>query len=178
VGLWAWLFHRSWKTALFPLALLGACLGLLLSASAFGLTLRLHGEQAFGLHFFQLADWYAPGLGPRLSLGLTQSYVFLQSVHYAVWLGWIPQEDTRAQGSVTFRMSWKALLADFRPPGLALVALGCLALPLLGLWLPRPSRDLYVSLATFHGYLELAVVAFLLTRGALPPRGASAAPKS
>jgi hypothetical protein len=67
--------------------------------------------------------------------------VFLQAVHYAVWLAWIP----------------RAL-----PPVAAIVgagvvvAAGCID----ATW----ARSTYLALATFHIYLEIVVLAARLVR--------------
>src|SRR5262249_39265661 len=121
--------------------------------------------RSFGLDFGELPRWLAPSLPPRLAAGVAASYVFLQSIHYAVWLGWIPQEDVRAEGTLTFRMSARSLASDFGPIGLALVTLAMLAVIVGALANARRARDLYVSLAMFHAYLELAMIGYFAMRG-------------
>jgi hypothetical protein len=101
----------------------------------------------------------------RTALGLGLVYVMLQSVHYSIWLSLIPQDDLRSQGTPSFRMSVRALLRDFPAPWLAaIVALALLVLGASFVDVHR-TRQLYLSLATFHGYLELAAGAFLVARG-------------
>jgi len=63
-------------------------------------------------------------------------------------------------------MAWRDLARDLRPLGLAAVAALALIVALLGAIYGAPTRRLFLSLATFHGWLELAVLAYLLGRGA------------
>jgi len=90
------------------------------------------------------------------------SFVFLQGVHYAVWLRLIPAALRPHGGMRGFGASLRALERDCTAPILALVAVAALALPVLALVGARDSqtmRDLYVQLAGGHAYLELAVLA-------------------
>jgi len=121
---------------------------------------------AASLHAFAAADTLAPGVrDTALALGIVASFAFLQSVHYAVWLHAIPQEATRGEGTLTFRMSFRALVADFGWPMLALSTLLILAVPLAGLVAPLRAQATYLSLSAFHAYLELAALALIWVRG-------------
>jgi hypothetical protein len=113
---------------------------------------------AFGLSLVRLGAWLAPGLPASLAAGLALSYVFLQSVHYSIWLGVIPAEVVRGQAGRSWRMTWKALLRELRPAGLVLVALASLGLLGGALVDVHRARDAYLSLSAFHGYLELAAL--------------------
>jgi hypothetical protein len=90
------------------------------------------------------------------------SFVFLQGVHYAVWLRLIPAA-LRPHGAMRgFGASLRALERDCTAPILAGVAVAALALPVIALVGARDAqtlRDLYVQLAGGHAYLELAVLA-------------------
>jgi len=161
IAVWAFVFCQARRRALVVMAVLAAAtLLLVLSPLAwFGFK---HGlAQSFGLHVFMAADQLAPfARGAPLALGIVTSFAFLQSVHYAVWLHAIPQETTRGEGSLSFRMSLRALLRDFGPWGAALAALLVVVVPLGGLVAPLRTQSIYLSLATFHGYLELSALAF------------------
>jgi hypothetical protein len=142
------------------LALLGAGWAALASGLTLPATAALGGIAFAGEDLARASEWLAPDLSSRWALGLTLSYVFLQAVHYSVWLGWLPQDDTRAEGTTSFRMSWRSLRADlswlFYP-----VAITSLIVPVLGVALGAVLiRDWYLSLASFHGYLELAMLAY------------------
>jgi hypothetical protein len=180
VGVLAWLllFRRRGGVALLPLATIALCTAWLVTSSdPFAWTGLVQGERAFRLHLLTVSDWLAPGLPARLALGIAYSYVLLQSVHYAVWLAWIPQEDTRAAGTLTFAMTARSWARDFGPAGVAVIA-GAMAVVAAGALLQvHRARALYLSLAMFHGYLELAALAYFLARGG-PPGARRQAPSA
>jgi hypothetical protein len=163
IVLWLWLFRARRRFALPALALLGLFAALLLSGVALPL-IRLDGPGAARLVEESVFAWPA-SVPQRTALALGVLYVLLQSVHYTVWLAFIPQDDVRAQGTLSFRMSLRGLVRDFTAPGLAAIAL--LAAGVLGASAldAHRTRQLYLSLATFHGYLELGAGAFLWVRG-------------
>jgi hypothetical protein len=128
-----------------------------------------HGAlSVLGLHLFAAADWLAPGLPDARALAVTTSFAFLQSVHYAVWLVGIPAADRPGEGGRAWRMAWRDLARDLRPAGLAAVAALALIVALLGATHGAPTRRLFLSLAMFHGWLELAVLAYFFGRGSVP----------
>jgi hypothetical protein len=167
LGVWAVMFcqARARSRALAVLAVIAAAtLLLILSPLAwFGFK---HGlTQSFGLHAFMAADQLAPLVhSAPLALGIVASFTFLQSIHYAVWLHAIPQEATRGEGTISFRMSFRAFLRDFGPWGAALAAVLVVLVPLGGLLSPLRTQSIYLSLATFHAYLELAALALCWQR--------------
>jgi hypothetical protein len=93
------------------------------------------------------------------------TFVFLQGVHYATWTGWIPQDDLRTEGTPTFRMSVRALLADFGPVAFGLIVLAAVVFAGLALWDIHRSFTWYMNLAKSHGWFECAMLAYLLVRG-------------
>jgi hypothetical protein len=93
---------------------------------------------------------------------LALTFVFLQGVHYAVWLRLIPAVVRPHRGMRGFGASVRALERDCTIPVTAIVAAAALALPamaILGASDAATLRDLYVRLAGGHAYLELAVLA-------------------
>ena len=160
LGVWALVFCEARKRALVVMAALAAAT-LLLIVSPLAWFGFKHGlAQSFGLHAFMAADQLAPfARGAPLALGIVASFAFLQSVHYAVWLHAIPQETTVGEGTLSFRMSFRGLLRDFGAWGAALAALLVVLVPLGGLMSPLRAQSIYLSLATFHAYLELAALA-------------------
>jgi hypothetical protein len=106
-------------------------------------------------------------LGPSIVF----SYVFLQSVHYMAWLAWIPDSVTRAQGSLTFRMTAGALRRDLGDRALVAIAVASLAVVAAACFGASRARSAYLSLAAFHGYLELAALSVIVTRGRGRERG-------
>jgi hypothetical protein len=163
IGLWLLLFRRRRRFAL-PAVML---LALAVTACVTGWALpyvHLRGPWAARFVDEMLFAW--PAFVPqRTALGLGLAFVLLQAVHYNVWLAWIPQEDLRREGTLSFRMSLRSLAADLPPIWLGLTAL--LALAVIGASFVdvHRTRQLYLSLSSFHGYLELAAGAFLFVRG-------------
>ncbi|WP_437624302.1 hypothetical protein [Sorangium sp. So ce1151] len=177
LALWLALFRRQVRAVALPLGLVLAGTALLASGAMTSLTLRAGWLDAFGLHLFLASDWLAPGLPTRAAVALTASYAFLQSVHYAVWLLLIPQEDGPGQRTTTFRMSARSLRRDFGDAGLVAVALAA-GLALLGATRSAlGTRNLVLSLASFHGYLELALLAYFYVRGDVGRSAAQARPE-
>jgi len=106
-----------------------------------------------------------PALRSEFGVGLGTSYVFLQLVHYGVWLAFVPLSDD--DGKLGLRDQWRSLAGDLGPLllwGTLLTALLVLGASLLDV---HRTRQFYLSIATFHGYLELAAGGFLLARGGL-----------
>lgn len=168
LGLWVFAFARQRrKAAKLALLVVGAA-GLLLCSPLAWFGFRLGLRQCLGLHALAAADTLAPGVqSTTLALGVVASFAFLQSMHYAVWLHAVPQEETRGNATLTFRMSTRKLRAELGAWGLAGAALLCVAVPAAAaLGSPLAVKDLYLSLSSFHGYLELAAAAAFFVSGA------------
>jgi len=163
---WATLFRKNKRWLLAPAALIVAGAALLASGALFEQTLASPFAASFHLHVFAVADWVAPFADPRWAIGITTTYLFLQSVHYSAWLSWIPQEEQVSRGTPTFRMSVRSLFSDLGAPGVAAVGIAASAVLIGACFDLHRARGLYLSLATFHGYLELALLAFFWVRGA------------
>jgi hypothetical protein len=168
VVLWVVLFRRRAGQPLVPILLLAGALALLLSGLTMPWTERLGGMRAAGVDLAVVGAWLAPGAGIALAVPLVLAHAFTDSVHYAFWLSVVPEETLRGQGTPTFRMTLRALVRDFRPIGLGIVAL--LAVSVLGasLFDLGGTRNAYFAIAGFHGYVEGIMLVFLLTRGQVP----------
>ena len=165
VAIWVFLFRRGWRLAWLPVAIVLGGAATLASGIALGITVRHGALSVLGLHLFAAADWLAPGLSDARALAVAMSFAFLQSVHYAIWLVGIPAGDRPGEGGRAWRTAWRDLRRDLRPAGAAVVVTLTLLVALLGLVHAAPTRRLFLSLATFHGWLELAVLAYLFGRG-------------
>jgi hypothetical protein len=110
----------------------------------------------------------APGLPDAPALAVTTSFAFLQSIHYAIWLIAIPAADRPGDGGRAWRTAWRDLARDVRPAWLSVIAALALLVAIAGVVNMEPTRRLFLSLATFHAWLELAVLAYLLARGPAP----------
>jgi hypothetical protein len=148
-----------------PVAIVLAGAAVLASGAALAFTVHHGVLQVFGLHLFAAADWLAPGLPDGTALALTTSFAFLQSIHYAVWLIAIPAADRPGDGGRALRTAWRDLRRDLRPAGVWLVVGLALLVAVAGAVAMDPTRRLLLSLATFHAWLELAVLAYALARG-------------
>ncbi len=103
-----------------------------------------------GLDMHSLAGGLAPGLGDTFATRVVIAYAFAQMVHYVVWIDLVPATQ-RGTG----------LRADLGTLGVAAAVVGTLALMGWGLRDPFTARVTYLSLALFHGWLEVAVIAHL-----------------
>jgi hypothetical protein len=113
----------------------------------------------------EASDWFAPGLRGDHAIGLTTAFAFLQSVHYAVWLFCVPQDDQRFASTRSFRASARSLVQDLGRGWASVVAVTAAVVVVLAVASAVRTRHLYLSLAMFHGYLELAMLAYFSTRG-------------
>jgi hypothetical protein len=174
VGAWLALYRRGrglgWT--LLPVALVVAFAAVLLSGASLPWTFAHGGSLAFGARLDRLGAWLAPGARPEVAMAVTGTFVFLQGVHYAAWTGWIPNDDLRGEGTLTFRMSVRALARDFGP--VPLYALAALALAFVGLaiWNVQSAVSWYMTLAKSHAWFECAVLGALFV-GESPRRPAS-----
>ncbi|MGH7284401.1 MAG: hypothetical protein ACRELY_22985 [Polyangiaceae bacterium] len=164
IGVTAWilLFRKNRKAAILPALALVLGVGLLVSGATFALSANAF--RGFGFDLSVIGRSLAPGASPSLAAGAALSFVFLQSVHYAAWLVWIPQDNLPGQGTFTFRMTARSLRADFGIALLVLIAALALALAGAAAFDPHQAVRTYMSLATFHGYFEIAILAYFAAR--------------
>lgn len=168
-GLWLWLFRSetSPRSLLLLAGVYAAVIAVLMSGALDG-ALAGHALASdigrFGL--VEMADTLAPGLSLDLALRLVAVYAFAQAVHYVVWLRLIPQRLDERTAPPTVRRSVQRLRFDFGRVGFALLVLFTLATPLAALAFEASDvRSLYLLAAIAHGWLELAIIAALFTRG-------------
>ena len=171
VAVWALLFRRGGRLGWLPVAIVLAGAGLLASGALLGVTLRHGALSVAGLHLFAAADWLGPGLSDNAAIAVATSFAFLQSVHYALWLVGVPAGDRPGDGGRSWRAAGRELVNDFTAPGVALVVALALFVAVAGVSHAAPTRRLFLSLATFHGWLELAALAYLFARGSVRPPG-------
>lgn len=158
VALWLAWRPRARRWHFVPLALLVACTVVLVAWPRVDGLVTLDVGIPLRSHLAQLA----PGLPTGLALPLIVSFAFLQSVHYALWLRVVPEEDRERPTPRTFRASLVALDRDL---GWLLVRLALVAATALALWAAIDlfaARLGYLRFARFHAVLELCVLARLL----------------
>lgn len=158
IGLWLHLYrHRSRGAWLLAAAIL-AVAALLASGALVPLLVGQGALTMFDQHILAAADTLAPGVPGAPGVGLAMSFAFLQSVHYAVWVIAIPLDDG---GPRSFRQGARSWRRDLGWAGfVALVALA-LVVPAAGLVAPLRTQHIYLSLVTFHAYLELVAWALI-----------------
>jgi hypothetical protein len=163
-AMWFALFRRRLTWTVIPLVLVVVATAILLSGASLPWTQHHGGLVAFGLRAARLGSGFLPGVTPRVASTVACTFVFLQSVHYAIWTGWIPQDSLRGEGTPTFRMTARSLLADFGPVALACVVCATLGFAALACWHMRQSVGWYMTLTRAHIWFELAVFAYFVGR--------------
>ena len=164
VALW-WMWRpRSTRLHWVPLALLVLACGFLLGDVALGLAQASGGLDWFGGRMdldYQL--WrLSPGVAPELGLRLVLLFCFGQTIHYAIWLQLLPDEDRDRATPTSFRASHQALRRDLGDLGLAVAALLALGLAVWAVFDLLHASHGYFRVARFHGHLELMAGALLL----------------
>jgi hypothetical protein len=167
---WAWTARRRRHHWPALAAFLGV-LTLLGSGMLDGLVSPLAGAIAHGSRELKalMHELATPGdspLAPRLLL----VFAFTQSVHYAVWLRLIPEEDRARPGLRSFASSLRALELDLGRPFVLVACIGVVVVLVWGLVDAGMARHAYLRVGGFHAYLELAVVTLLLLEGRIPLR--------
>lgn len=164
VGFW-WLWRpRLGRAHWLPLVLLAAATVFLLAGPAVDLAHALGGLQRFGggmdadYQLWRLAPGLDLDLGPRLVL----LFCFSQSLHYAVWLQLIPDEDRERATPPTFRASHEQLRREFGDLGIAVVALLAVGIAAWAAFDLMAANHGYFRLARFHGHLEIMAGTLLL----------------
>ena len=164
VALW-WVWRpRVGRLHWVPLALLAAACLFLLGDAALAAARATGGLGWFGGGMSgEYQVWrLSPGVGPELGLRLVLLFCFMQSLHYAVWLQLLPDEDRARATPSTFRASHAELRRDLGRFGLWLAVALALGLAAWAAYdLMRASAG-YFRLARFHGHLELMGGALLL----------------
>jgi hypothetical protein len=176
IVVWLVMFRRGGRLTIVFVALALAGGALLASGALLGVTIHHGALSVAGLHLFAAADWLAPGLPDERAIAVATSFAFLQSVHYAIWLVAIPGGDRPGDGARAWRNAFRDLARDLRPAGLLAVAALTLLVAVMGLVHAAGTRRLFLSLGTFHGWLELAVLAFVVGLGPVAARPAAAEP--
>ncbi|MFT6399050.1 MAG: hypothetical protein ACJAYU_003813 [Bradymonadia bacterium] len=161
IGLWiAWMPSvRSLRVL--PLALFAVGVGVIASGAADGSlqSTLLPAALSAAAH----TNVLAPGVSEPWAGRWVALFAFAQSVHYAVWLRLIPEDDRRRETPRTWRASYIALRDDFGGPALYLTALAASLLVVWAIIDLASARMGYLRVIVFHGHLELVAIGVLLT---------------
>jgi hypothetical protein len=113
---------------------------------------------------------------PVWALRALAFFAFAQSLHYAVWLKLVPEEDRARRGVRSFVASHRALVDDLGSALPLTAGALTLALCLCALCDLTFARDSYMRFAAFHGPLEIALLVLIaLERRALVREGPGSA---
>ncbi len=168
VLLFAWVFARGRVRVWLPVAL--ATASALVLTGALDSLLAGNGLDVVAgylLPVSALERWPA-----EVCARLAVLFVFLQSVHYAIWLRLVPEQARPRAGQRSFRGSLAALQRDFGGSTMALFAALSVALLAFGLHDAERARTAYLRFAGFHAYLELAFLVRWLCAARAPRPGA------
>jgi hypothetical protein len=108
---------------------------------------------------------YAPGVIAPFGARLVLLFAFAQSVHYAVWLRLIPEDDRARETPRTWSATLAALRHDVGWPTALVVFAVTLGLAIWATMDLFSARLGYLRLVLFHGYLEVAALALLVVEG-------------
>ena len=126
-------------------------------AAAWGISTEPGAALSMTRHNRSLAPFAMGQWGIRLVL----FYAFAQSLHYAVWLRMVPEEDRCKSAPRPFVQSYRSLVKDMGRPLLFLGVLSTLAVAIWAVIDLAQARSGYLRFALFHGHLELAAGAWL-----------------
>jgi hypothetical protein len=161
---WAWRPKRARSQRWVLVAFVAASIAIAAGAAE-PILARTHGfTSALPIDLGNLAFALAPTSGPTIALRLVLLYAFAQSMHYAVWLRLVPEDDRPRRAPRSFVASVRALRQDLGAPLLLLAFVASLALAVWALVDLVAARDGYLRAAQFHGHLELAAAAYLWLR--------------
>jgi len=158
IGIW-WFWSKKrlyWESIPIFLILLGA-LGILFLGSLNEFALLYH-PASMDINYY--SHLLAGMVSDEWKASTVLLFAFLQSIHYLVWIRLIPEEDRKQPTPRGFRKSYDALRQDFGWVFLALCALGLLFFIGYALISPQLARTDYLTLISFHGFLELSMLAY------------------
>jgi hypothetical protein len=170
---WRWRPRDGRATA--ALAFAGAATLLLLGGGFDAALAHTRWTSPFhGLRLGALAAAVAPGLAARWARRLVVLYAFGQSLHYAVWLRMVPDDDRPQPTPRTFAATFRALRSDLGPLLLVVAAALAVLLVVGATFDGAQALATYLRWSALHGYVEIVALALSLARGTSP--AASVAP--
>ncbi|MBX3220749.1 MAG: hypothetical protein KF795_09535 [Labilithrix sp.] len=137
------------------------------------------GSRLFGIDLpaaDALVGALAPLGDPVMAVRAVLAFAFAQSVHYAVWVRLVPEDDRPRPGLRSFASSLRALVADLGRPVVAATGVVGVGLAAWACFELAAARDGYLRLAVFHGPLELGAATLLLLEGRGRIRGGKQLP--
>lgn len=156
LGIWYTLFRqagtaRSGRNIVLIFAGgLAACAG----AALIFPDLTRFGPAPHGFGLAEAGNALLPGAPLLISAIVIRAYAFLQLMHYVIWLFLVPQSGERT------------LIQDFGRGGISLIVLISAAVIAAGYFLPVRTRELYLTVSSFHAWLEIGAASYLFAAGA------------
>ncbi len=163
---WIWR-RRNGRLHWIPLALLALATCFLLSPFAVEVAQALGGLGWFSAEMGPQAQLWrlAADLDPAWGMRLVLLFCFSQSVHYALWLHLLPDEDRDRATPLTFRATVEGLRVDLGDAGLAVAALLSVGITAWAVFDLVEANEGYFRMAQFHAHLEVMAIALLLLEG-------------
>ncbi len=157
---WIWR-PRAGKLHWIPIALVLLATALLLSPAAVELAQASGGLGWFSAEMGPQAQLWrlAADLDPAWGMRLVLLFCFSQSLHYALWLHLLPDEDRDRPTPLTFRATVEGLRCDLGDVGLAVAALLSVGVTLWALVDLVDANEGYFRMAQFHAHLEVMALA-------------------
>jgi hypothetical protein len=118
---------------------------------------------------------YAPQIPAPFGARVVLLFAFAQSIHYAIWLRLIPEDDRPRETPRTWSASIQALRQDVGWPAATVIFLVSLGIALWATVDLFGARLGYLRMVLFHGYMETAALALLFVE-ARPLRSADQVP--
>lgn len=127
----------------------------IMSGRSFWILNAQMGDSVLGSQIFQNGN-------QQIWSRLVSAYAFGQSSHYFVWLRAVPEQELPQGFPISFRQSWRDLLTELSPWVLAGAFVTVVGLIYIGSYFSlATARDLYLTIAFFHGFFEVAGLAFI-----------------
>lgn len=120
---------------------------------------------ATGLSLDDMIAMLAPVTDRALGARLVFLFVFMQGVHYVVWLRLVPEEGRDRPGIRSFASSLRALDRDIGAILVALFALFAIVVLARAASSLEGARIMYLTAAGFHAHLEIAFTLLLALEG-------------
>ncbi len=160
---WIWR-RRAGKLHWIPIMLLLAATCFLLSPVALDVAQALGGLGWFSTEMGPQAQLrrLAADIDPIWGMRLVLLFCFSQSIHYALWLQLLPDEDRDRATPLTFRATVEGLRVDLGDVGLAVAALLSIGITVWALIDLVDANAGYFRMVQFHAHLEVMAIALLL----------------
>ena len=152
---WCVVKRPARRHALAVIAAIGAAVALLILVGP-AVAAFTGGDASPWLTIDKAASVMFGGVPLPTARGLMIGFAFMQAVHYAIWLDWIPRGAPLSSDAVS--STKRARLAGMAVAGATLAVIGAALVD--AAW----ARTTYLALATFHIYLELVILGAWLGR--------------